>query len=110
MTAGKFLLAWRWTQSEHGIMPPEVLARIIPLTASEADKLNEESMTFFQPNHTLSPVLFGTIVSQPNDNIPASEGRTWLLNQQPADLPVVVSWQSDLGVRTTWHIFVSRGD
>ena len=110
MTAREFPLAWRSTQSEHGIIPAEVLARIIPLTATEADQCNQASLAFFQPNHTLSPALFGTIISRRNDNIPASECRTWLLDQQPADAPVVVSWQSDLGVRTTWYIFADYWD
>lgn len=80
-------------------MPLQVLAGIIPLTASEAAELNGESLAFYQPNRTLSPLLFGTVISQRAD-LPASEGRAWLLEQQPADMPVIVSWQSDLGVRT----------
>ena len=91
-------------------MRSEVLARIVPLTAAEADQFNEESLSFFQPDHTLSPTLFGTIISQRNDHIPASEGRAWLFNQQRADTPVIVSWQPDLGVRTTWHIFADYWD
>jgi len=86
-------------------MPAEVLAQIVPLTATEALQSNKESLTLYQPNQKLSAALYGTIATQRTDNIPPSEGRTWLLNQQPAEAPVVVSWQAELGVRTTWYIF-----
>jgi hypothetical protein len=109
MTAQEFPLAWRWTQSEHGIMPPHILARIVPLEASEAAQINERSLTFYQESRTLSPSVFGAIVSQRAD-IPVDEARAWLLEQQPSDLSVFVSWQHDLAVRTTWRVFVDYWD
>ena len=109
MTAQEFPLAWRWTQSEHGVMPLHVLAAIVPLAASEAAQRNERSLTFYQQSRILSPSVFRTIISQ-RAEIPAAEARAWLLQQQPTDVSVVVSWQPDLAVRTTWHVFTDYWD
>ncbi len=109
MTAQEFPLAWRWTQSKHGDMPPDILTAIVPLAVSEATQLNKHSLSFYQPNHTLSPSAFREIVFQRAD-VSAGELRGWLLKQQPVDISVVVSWQAHLAVRTRWRVFADYWD
>ena len=109
MTAEEFPLAWRWTQADHETLPPEVLAQILPLAETEAPDANTESLAFYQANRSLSASRYGTITSL-QTHIPLAEGRAWLLRQQPDNARVIVSWQSDLGVRTTWRIFADYWD
>jgi len=90
-------------------MPLHILAAIVPLAVSEAAQLNKRSLSFYQPSHTLSPSAFYEIVPQRAD-VPANELREWLLRQQPKDISVVVSWQANLAVRTTWRVFTEYWD
>jgi len=103
MTVEEFPLAWRWTESEPGV-PAHMLASIVPLAASEAVQLNERLLAFCQHGRSLSRSLFPVVISQRTD-IPAGDVRAWLLQRQPRDIPVFVSWKVDLAVRTTWQVF-----
>ena len=109
MTVQEFPLAWRWTQSKHSILPPDILTAIVPLAVSEAEQLNKHSLSFFQPKRSLSPFVFREIAFRRAD-VSAGELRSWLLQQQPVDVSVVVSWQANLAVRTRWCVFADYWD
>jgi hypothetical protein len=94
MTIQEFPLAWRWTQSSHAVLPPDVLARIRPLSPTEAVQVHKSSSF---PH------------SGAADSCSAEDEasvRTWLRHVQ-LDLParVCIGWSEDLAVETSWDIF-----
>ena len=98
MSIQEFPLAWRWTQPSHAVLPPDVLAAIVPLTASEAARLNFGS-----------PVEGVSVVSCRTDGSEDVQG--WLRRVQPdGQLSVYVSWSDDLAVQTKWGIFTEYWD
>ncbi|MFZ0828648.1 MAG: hypothetical protein WAO02_14610 [Verrucomicrobiia bacterium] len=109
MTAQEFPFAWRWPEAEPGVMSSNILASLVPLVTSEAVQLNERLLTFCLPSRRLAPAVFSVIVSRRAGN-PADTARAWLLQRQPGDVPVFVSWKVDLAVRTTWRVFTDYWD
>ena len=99
MTIQEFPLAWRWTQSSHTVLPPDVLARIRPLSSAEAARVHQSSR---RPH------------SGAADSCPAEEEsrtRIWLRRVQPElRAGVFVSWSEDLAVETSWDIFTEYWD
>ena len=94
MTIQDFPLAWRWTQSSHSVLPPDVLARIRPLSSAEAAQVHASS---YFPH------------SGAADSCSAEDEtsvRNWLRRVQP-DLGarVFIGWSEDLAVETSWDIF-----
>jgi hypothetical protein len=99
VTIQEFPLAWRWTQSSHTVLPPDVLARIRPLSSSKAAQVHQSSS---RP-HSGAADCFST-----EDE---TSVRTWLRRVQPDLLATVfVSWSADLAVETSWDIFTEYWD
>jgi len=93
MTIQEFPLAWRWTQPSHAVLPPEVLHRIRPLTRSEAEKVCQVPVS-----GSASAVCHSA-----SDSV---DVRSWLRSVQPdLQASIYLSWDTDLGVETTWDIF-----
>lgn len=97
MTIQEFPLAWRWTQSSHAVLPPDVLARIRPLSPSEAAHIQERSSRQYAGGAVCRPAGHGA--------------REWLRSVQP-DLAasVFVSWSEAWAVETSWEIFTEYWD
>ena len=98
MTIQEFPLAWRWTQSSHAVLPPKVLARIVPLSPSEAARVQ-----------TSASVEQASVISCSADD--SADVRSWLRRVQPDErASVYVSWSEDLAVETSWGIFIEYWD
>ncbi len=97
MTIQEFPLAWRWTNPSHSVLPPEVLAGIRPLSASEAAGIS-----------TVSPEIASVVSTAASDSV---DVRRWLRIVQPdSRVHVYVSWNRDLAVETSWRIFTEYWD
>ncbi|SRR6266568_1450947 len=94
----EFPLGWRWTQSSHSVLPPEVLARIRPLSPSEAERVRTSAST--ERAFVVSCSADGSV-----------DVRSWLRRIQPdAQASVYVSWSEDLAIETSWGIFTEYWD
>lgn len=98
MTILEFPLAWRWTQPSHAVLPVNVLAQIRPLTRSEIALLDASATSEGGPTSSCSAEQ-SHIVS------------TWLRRVQPDVFArVIVRWNEELAVETTWEIFTNYWD
>ena len=99
MTIQEFPLAWRWTQPSHTVLPPDVLARIRPLSSAEAARVHQSS------RHPHSGAADSCSAEE------ESRARIWLRRVQPElRAGVFVSWSEDLAVETSWDIFTEYWD
>jgi hypothetical protein len=98
-----FPLAWRWTQSSHNVLPPEVMAQITPMS-------NAIAPLGVTARGELDPPLFDAVQSASAD-VPCEEGTNWL-RQLPVALSdqVIVQWDTSTAVRTTWEVFTRYWD
>ncbi len=98
MTIQEFPLAWRWTQPSHSVLPPEVLARIRPLSSSEARDISRVAVleSAATMHHTTSD---------------SGDVRSWLRTVQ-SDLQacIYVIWTREWAVQTSWDIFTEYWD
>jgi len=109
MTIREHPFAWRWTDADYAVLPEATLAQMQPIEQREAERLFQSSLRFLVRD-SLSPQEFTTIVRHSAD-VPAEVGRSWLREQQPdLSAQVVVSWQQDAAIRTTWEIFTAHWD
>jgi hypothetical protein len=98
MSIQEFPLAWRWTQASYAVLPPEVLAQIRPLSASEATQLCSRGSS-----ERTSVVSCST---EDPDGVSA-----WLRRVQPdSRVRVYVAWSDELAVETNWQIFTEYWD
>lgn len=100
--AHTFELAWRWTQPSHNVLPPEVMAQIVPVEGVVApagltvrDELNRAEMANIR---SISARDVG-------------DARRWLheLPVDPAE-KIVIDWGLRSAVATTWEIFTRFWD
>jgi hypothetical protein len=97
MTIQEFPLAWRWTQSSHAVLPPDVLAGIRPLSPTEAAQVQKSST--YQHNGPADSC-------STEDEADEASVRTWSRRVQPDLLArIFISWSEDLAVETSWDIF-----
>lgn len=109
MDIREFPLARRWTQATHAVLPDDVLAQMHPVEAVEAISLSQRAQGFSgQEGLDESVFAVNTICSV---DLSPQSGCEWLRDQQP-DLAadVIVSWDSDTAIRTTWKIFTAYWD
>jgi len=96
-SANTFELAWRWTNPSHNVLPPEVMAQIVPLDEATVpsgltvrDQLDRAQLTDIRSTTTHD----------------TDEARRWLRELPVAsDEKIVVRWGQRLAVQTTWEIF-----
>jgi hypothetical protein len=108
MTIREHPLAWRWTDPKYAVLPDDTLAQMQPI-GQEAERLFQKSRGFLLRD-SLSTHEFRSIVRHSGD-VPVEVGRRWLRQQQPdLSTQVLVSWQRDAAIRTTWKIFTAHWD
>ena len=96
-----FPLAWRWTQPSHNVLPPEVMAQIVPLQRVTSS----HGATARGGLGQLNDVRTGSA------DVSSEEGSKWLrlLPVAPAD-EVIVRWDASTALRTTWQVFTEYWD
>lgn len=98
-----FPLAWRWTQPSHNVLPPEVMARIIPI----AEPVAPPGVT---ARGRLDRSSFDDIRTTPAD-APCEEVTDWLrLLPVAVREQVIVRWDTSTAIRTTWEVFTRYWD
>jgi hypothetical protein len=100
-TIGEFPLAWRWTDPQHHLLPPAVLAEIRPLTEASAETVAAEAVDRCRE----APVSeFAETWSAEWDD-PDSVRKLLQLLAIPRSARVVVSWDRRTAVETSWSVF-----
>jgi hypothetical protein len=96
-----FPLAWRWTRPPHNVLPPEVMAQIVPLPEATAPSGVAADGLLDRPS-------FDDVQAASADGSGAA-GTDWLrrLPVAPAE-HVIVRWDSSLSIRTTWKVFTDH--
>jgi hypothetical protein len=96
-------LAWRWTQASHNVLPPEVMAQIVPVPHAPMP-------SGITARGELDPSSFSEIQIA-SANIPCEEGTKWL-HRLPVALSelVTVEWAPSTVIQTTWEIFTRFWD
>lgn len=98
-----FPLAWRWTQASHNVLPPEVLAQIVPMSQATAPR----GVT---PRGELERPLFDAIENASTD-VRSDKGTEWLRKLPVAmSEQVIVRWDTSTAVQTTWDVFTTYWD
>ena len=109
MTIREHPLAWRWTDADYAVLPDDALAQMEPMEQREAERLFQRSLCFLARD-TLSPQEFTCVVRHSAD-LRAEVGRLWLREQRPdMSTQVIISWQQDAAIRTTWEVFTAYWD
>jgi hypothetical protein len=104
-----FPLAWRWTNAEHALLPTDVLRCIEPHAPDVAERLFRQSLTFHDSGgldkHKFAYDQFETL------GVQRERVTDWLMRQHGnEETRVVISWQPDAAVTTTWGIFAHYWD
>lgn len=101
-SAYTFELAWRWTQPSHNVLPPEVMAQIVPVEEVTAptgltvrDQLNRAQLIDIRSMGTFD----------------VDGARQWL-RKLPVDPTekIIIDWGLRSAVQTTWEIFTRFWD
>src|SRR5262249_20190240 len=109
MTIREHPLAWRWTDQRYALLPDNVLAQMQPVEPHEAVPLFSHSRAFSGENG-LAPDIF-TIATVRAEALPQEAVWRWLRQRQPdLQVPVVISWEQHIAIRTTWEIFTAHWD
>jgi hypothetical protein len=97
-----FPLAWRWTHSSHALLPPDVLASLVPLQFDAADRLYRRGEEVFRE-------AAGSRVRHAAEDPVAT--RSWLQSLPfPMRGRISLAWSRTLGVSLPWHSFVAYWD
>ena len=104
-----FPLIWRWTSPAHALFSHSELAGLHPCSPVEAARIHDDSRAF-DIRDGLDPQYFSGL-SAHSANVSTAEGSSWLRAQVP-DLAeqVVVSWERDTALQTSWDFFTARWD
>jgi hypothetical protein len=109
MTIREHPLAWRWTDPKYALLPDSTLAQMQPIEPEEAARLCTHSLTLAGENG-LAPNVF-TITSVCAEGFSQEAGCRWLRECQPdLSVHVVISWDQDTAIRTTWEVFTAHWD
>ena len=99
-----FPLAWRWTDEKYALLPDDVLSRIIPQSKEQAAHLFKESLRFCssdgldEKHFSISQII--------TKNAAPKLVSEWLIEcHKNAETTVILSWQPDAAISTTWGIF-----
>jgi hypothetical protein len=103
MRVEEFPLAWRWTQSSHTVLPPDVLALLTPLLSDRAGVLYRRGENVFPRAASASTIQH---VSEQFEVT-----RAWLATLDFApEGRVCVVWDLDTGISLPWTTFVTYWD
>jgi hypothetical protein len=109
MNIREFPLAWRWTDPRHAQFSEDLLSKLAPVEPREAERLYEQSRRSLEGDN-LSSSLFPRITRH-DAAIESDMRRDWLRTcWRAVDDQVVVSWSTELALRTTWEIFTAHWD
>ncbi len=98
----KFPLAWRWTESSHTILPPDVLASMVPLQGEDADRLYGRGEEVFRV------AVESRMLHVAKDSEVA---RAWLRRLPfSSDGRVFVAWDRATGLSLPWEKFIAYWD
>jgi hypothetical protein len=101
----EFELAWRWTQSTHAVLPPDVLATIRPFAPSRAAELDVQAIALAE-----EPLGAGAVSFRASSDA-AEDVRIRLQSLGIENRTViVVSWNQRTAVATVWGTFVRFWD
>jgi len=100
-----FPLAWRWTQPNHHLLAPSVLATIRTLSPRAASKL--ATRIIFQCTEGLDRAPVQQVATDGD----ASVVRDWLegLGVRTSE-PVILRWDNTTAVATIWQTFADHWD
>jgi len=102
-----FPLKWRWTDEQWTLLPPDVLAKIRPLTRARARELYETIYVYKGVKKGPFEIIDTIEVENKNDQ----EVRDWLMsNLSKIEELVVASWSPDQALVTTAGIFCDHWD
>lgn len=98
-------LAWRWTDPAYAVLPKEVLAQMQPATPDEAEAMHTKALAFLGRDG-LSAELRPDVIEV--EDAASEAGASWLIRHQPhLEQPVLLSWDPQAALRTTWGVFIS---
>ena len=99
-----FPLVFRWNDARWNELPPEVMTEIRPLSKEKAEELLQYSLTFHDRDGLISE--FFAKIEQTTCAGDNADTQKWLASMfRKEDSRVVVSWDKDTAVITTWGIF-----
>lgn len=122
MDIRSFPLAWRWTDTKYVELPAEVLTQMVPLDATEAREIHNRWILCFDDNGDVFQNRFASVEICPTEGTwhddvcgreqPLKEAvRNWLREREPQlDIPIIISWETELAVSTSWRIFTEWWD
>nr|WP_315234728.1 hypothetical protein [uncultured Albidiferax sp.] len=94
---------------KYALLPQDVLSRIEPHTSAQADRLFQQSLAF-NGSDGLSERIF-SLKRIETGGVDPERVTDWLLNcHKDKETRVVLSWQPNTAVATTWGIFASYWD
>lgn len=100
-----FPLAWRWMNEKYALLPEHVLFRIHPQSKEQAAQLFRKSLEFCGSDG-LDEKQFLLSQIETNEVLPLDISDWLFSHHQNQETQVILSWQPDLAVKTTWGIFV----
>jgi hypothetical protein len=109
MPLEQFRLKWRWTDPHYNQLPQSALSRIHPLNVQSANRIWEHSLELCSPSG-LNVEMYSQV-----KEIDSSQGgeavRERLLQAVSTDQQqVVISWDQQTAVVTSWGIFCEHWD
>jgi len=107
MNIYEFPLAWRWTQSSHAVLPPDVLASLLPLQENEAERIYRRGTGVFSSENARSKAER----KAHNVSEDPEATRIWLRSLAiSVENRVLLAWDKKTGISLPWHVFVEYWD
>jgi hypothetical protein len=98
----EFPLAWRWTEATYAVLPPEVLASLVPLQPHAVGPLYRRGGEIFPE---AAAALVHSALEDPEVT------RVWLRALPiSSSASVAVVWNSETGISLPWQMFVAYWD
>ena len=100
----QFSLAWRWTDPAYSVLPHSSATAIRPLAPAKAAELASEGRSRCQPHRVAE---FDMVVAADSDCADSVRDRLLALGVDP-ETEVVVSWDADTALLTSWRVLVDH--
>jgi len=94
-----FRLSWRWLDPKHTVLPPEVLERIRPLSPQATEQISTNIMDFCRDTVEFLRIEENETTASALAKLPIKD-----------ETEIIVSWDSNTAVNTTWGIFRNYWD
>lgn len=100
-------LAWRWTDSQHTVLPEDVLDALHPIDGVETRQFHEIALSCLGNDGFLLSSEFNSKATI-TEHLSGEAGSDWLTQQYPiSETEVVLSWNQTTALKTSWGIFVA---